>query len=142
LYSHFSGHGSLICRPDTLLAQIEQNPWSDSSGDRIFWLLLSALIKSLAGKLDASNLGQSLVCESRCYQGIELLLGMYAFAIQIYFDFSGYSDLVIAMAMLLGYQLNQNFNLPYLAVNLRNLGGAGISHLRPDTGLRLYPDGG
>jgi D-alanyl-lipoteichoic acid acyltransferase DltB (MBOAT superfamily) len=44
---------------------------------------------------------------------------MYAFAIQIYFDFSGYSDLVIAMAMLLGYKLNQNFNLPYLAVNLR-----------------------
>jgi D-alanyl-lipoteichoic acid acyltransferase DltB (MBOAT superfamily) len=110
-----------ICRPDTLLAQIEEKTVRQiRQPDRIFWLLLSALIKKVwLASWIASTWVNPLFANPDAYQGIELLLGMYAFAIQIYFDFSGYSDLVIAMAMLLGYKLNQNFNLPYLAVNLR-----------------------
>jgi alginate O-acetyltransferase complex protein AlgI len=41
-----------------------------------------------------------------------------AYAVQIYCDFSGYSDLAIGSAHLLGYRLAQNFNMPYLAVNI------------------------
>ncbi|WP_423708488.1 MBOAT family O-acyltransferase [Undibacterium sp. WLX3042] len=110
-----------ICRPGTLLTQIEQQSVRQiRQPDRIFWLLLSALIKKVwLASWIATTWVNPLFANPDAYQGIELLLGMYAFAIQIYFDFSGYSDLVIAMAMLLGYQLNQNFNLPYLAVNLR-----------------------
>ena len=40
-----------------------------------------------------------------------------AYALQIYCDFSGYTDMAIGTAHLLGYRLAQNFNMPYLAVN-------------------------
>ena len=42
-------------------------------------------------------------------------LGLIAFTLQIYFDFSGYSDMAIGMARVLGFRLRENFNHPYLA---------------------------
>ncbi len=47
-----------------------------------------------------------------------LWLAMYAYAAQIYFDFSGYSDLAIGAARLLGYRVPENFDWPYLATDL------------------------
>ena len=47
-----------------------------------------------------------------------LWLAMYAYAAQIYFDFSGYSDLAIGAARLLGYRVPENFDWPYLAADL------------------------
>lgn len=44
-------------------------------------------------------------------------IGIYAFAFQIYFDFSGYTDIAIGSARLLGYQLPENFRQPYVAWN-------------------------
>ena len=46
-----------------------------------------------------------------------LLLVAYAYALQIYFDFSGYSDMAVGCARVLGYDLPRNFNLPYLSRN-------------------------
>ena len=43
---------------------------------------------------------------------------MYGYAIQLYYDFSGYSDIVIGSALLLGIRLPANFNLPYRATNI------------------------
>lgn len=43
------------------------------------------------------------------------LLAIYAFAFQIYFDFSGYSDIAIGSARMLGYKVPENFRLPYLS---------------------------
>ncbi|WP_392566718.1 MBOAT family O-acyltransferase [Utexia brackfieldae] len=54
------------------------------------------------------------------YQSFDLILGLYAYAIEIYLNFSGYTDLVTAIALLLGFRLPINFNLPYLAINLRD----------------------
>lgn len=53
------------------------------------------------------------------YQSLEILTGIYAYALQLFFDFSGYTDIAIGIAMLLGFQLPKNFNAPYLASNLR-----------------------
>jgi alginate O-acetyltransferase complex protein AlgI len=47
------------------------------------------------------------------YSGIENLLGMYAYTLQIYCDFSGYSDMAIGLAAILGFQLPENFRSPY-----------------------------
>jgi D-alanyl-lipoteichoic acid acyltransferase DltB (MBOAT superfamily) len=47
--------------------------------------------------------------------GMTLIVGAYAYAIQIYCDFSGYTDIAIGIAMLFGYLLPNNFNYPYLA---------------------------
>jgi alginate O-acetyltransferase complex protein AlgI len=47
-----------------------------------------------------------------------LWLGVYGYAMQIYFDFSGYSDIAIGSAMLFGYPVPENFNYPYLQTNI------------------------
>jgi D-alanyl-lipoteichoic acid acyltransferase DltB (MBOAT superfamily) len=51
------------------------------------------------------------------YSGFQLLIGIFAFAIQIYCDFSGYSDMARGVARLLGFELMVNFRLPYFALN-------------------------
>jgi alginate O-acetyltransferase complex protein AlgI len=52
------------------------------------------------------------------HSALELLVATYFFAFQIYCDFSGYSDIAIGAALLLGIELMQNFNSPYLAANV------------------------
>ena len=54
------------------------------------------------------------------HSGGEILLAFYAFAAQIYCDFSGYTDMAIGIALLLGFQLPQNFNRPYTALSLQD----------------------
>jgi D-alanyl-lipoteichoic acid acyltransferase DltB (MBOAT superfamily) len=49
--------------------------------------------------------------------GLRLLLGVYAFAFQIYGDFSGYSDIARGTGRLLGFDVMRNFNLPYFAIS-------------------------
>lgn len=48
-----------------------------------------------------------------------LLLGSYLFAIQIYCDFSGYSDMAIGAARVMGFRLMENFNTPYISTSIR-----------------------
>ncbi|MCP4520482.1 MAG: MBOAT family protein [Cytophagales bacterium] len=50
--------------------------------------------------------------------GIETLFGLYGYTIQIYCDFSGYTDIAIGLSLLLGFTLPANFNSPYKAENI------------------------
>jgi D-alanyl-lipoteichoic acid acyltransferase DltB (MBOAT superfamily) len=52
------------------------------------------------------------------YSGLPLLLTTYIYALQIYFDFSGYTDMALGSARLFNIQLTQNFNSPYLATSM------------------------
>lgn len=52
------------------------------------------------------------------FTGLEHSVSMYAYAFQIYFDFSGYSDIAIGIALLLGYRLKENFKNPYIAESI------------------------
>lgn len=52
------------------------------------------------------------------FSGVEHAMSAYAYTFQIYFDFSGYSDIAIGIALLLGYRLKENFNSPYLSGNI------------------------
>ncbi len=52
------------------------------------------------------------------FSGVENLLGVYAYGLQIYCDFSGYSDIAIGLAYLLGFELAPNFNVPYTAASI------------------------
>jgi alginate O-acetyltransferase complex protein AlgI len=54
------------------------------------------------------------------FSGFEVLVAVYAYAVQIYADFSGYTDIAIGVALLMGYRFPQNFNAPYAAVSLRD----------------------
>lgn len=51
------------------------------------------------------------------YQGLDILIGILAFAVQIYGDFSGYTDIARGLARLMGFDLGINFNLPYFALS-------------------------
>ncbi|MHC5353899.1 MBOAT family O-acyltransferase [Myroides sp. LJL115] len=52
------------------------------------------------------------------YTGFENLMATYGYAIQIYCDFSGYSDMAIGIALLMGYRLPTNFNVPYQSMSI------------------------
>ena len=52
------------------------------------------------------------------YSGGDVLVAVYAYAFQLYYDFSGYTDIAIGSALLLGIRLPANFNAPYRALNL------------------------
>jgi alginate O-acetyltransferase complex protein AlgI len=52
------------------------------------------------------------------FHAISLILAVVAYSIQIYFDFSGYSDMAIGCAKCLGYNFERNFNLPYISSNI------------------------
>lgn len=53
----------------------------------------------------------------KAFSSLTVILGVIAYALQIYFDFSGYSDMAIGCAKCFGYDLQRNFNLPYLSKN-------------------------
>jgi alginate O-acetyltransferase complex protein AlgI len=67
---------------------------------------------------------------------LDLLLGMYAYALQIYCDFSAYTDIAIGVANLLGYQFPQNFNQPYRALSVQDFWRRW--HITLSTWLRDY----
>jgi alginate O-acetyltransferase complex protein AlgI len=52
------------------------------------------------------------------YTGLSLIIGTYAFAFQIYFDFSGYTDMARGTGRMFGVNLTENFNSPYLATSI------------------------
>ncbi len=70
------------------------------------------------------------------YHGLNLLLAIYAYAYQIYFDFSGYTDIAIGLARLFGLRLPENFDRPYLAASPREFWQRW--HISLSTWLRDY----
>jgi D-alanyl-lipoteichoic acid acyltransferase DltB (MBOAT superfamily) len=109
-----------ITRVADLTAQFAQRPMLDrSEGGRAFFLIGLGLIKKtfLANFL-AENLVNRVFDTPTLYSGAETLIAVYAYSLQLYFDFSGYTDIARGVAMLLGIRLPINFDRPYLAANL------------------------
>ncbi len=82
------------------------------------WLIVCGLVKKgvLADYLAVYN---NLAFDSpAAYSGYELLMAVLGYTMQIYLDFSGYSDLSIGIASLMGFRLDDNFLFPYRACNL------------------------
>jgi alginate O-acetyltransferase complex protein AlgI len=109
-----------ITRVQTLIDQFEKPRKLDpADGGRALFLIGMGLTKKL---LIADFLGANLVNRvfdfPALYSGSEVLIAVYAYALQIYFDFSGYTDIAIGSALLLGLKLPPNFNAPYAAVNI------------------------
>jgi D-alanyl-lipoteichoic acid acyltransferase DltB (MBOAT superfamily) len=70
------------------------------------------------------------------FSSLTLLLALYGYAFQIYNDFSGYSDIAIGAAAVLGFDMPENFNRPYLAQNVREFWARW--HISLSTWLRDY----
>jgi alginate O-acetyltransferase complex protein AlgI len=88
---------------------------------RAFWLISLGLFKKVViASYLASKAADPLFGFPHQHGGVEALFGVYAYAIQIYADFSGYTDIAIGLALLLGIQFPQNFNAPYAAASLQD----------------------
>jgi alginate O-acetyltransferase complex protein AlgI len=80
--------------------------------------ILMGLFKKLAVADHLAQYADPIFADPTLYRTSAIWMGVLAYAIQIYCDFSGYTDMAIGCAHLLGYRLAMNFNLPYLAVNV------------------------
>ncbi len=78
-------------------------------------LVLWGLFKKMVIADMISTVVNNIYAEPQMFSGSILLLGTFFFAVQIYCDFSGYSDIAIGVARILGFELMTNFKQPYLA---------------------------
>ena len=87
-------------------------------GYAIFMILNGLIKKLLIGDYLAVNFIDRVFANPVSYSGFENLMALYGYSIQVYCDFSGYTDIAIGVALLLGFQLPINFNSPYKAKNV------------------------
>ena len=88
---------------------------------RAFLLVLGGLAKKVViADYLATHLVNGVFATPGSYSSWETLVGIYAYAVQIYCDFSAYSDIAIGVALLLGFKLPENFRAPYTAVSLQD----------------------
>jgi D-alanyl-lipoteichoic acid acyltransferase DltB (MBOAT superfamily) len=86
--------------------------------NRAFLLILSGLFKKVViSNMLATRLVEPVFSVPRSFGAWDTLLTIYGYAAQIYCDFSGYTDIAIGCALLLGFRLPRNFNAPYKATN-------------------------
>jgi len=108
-----------IVRASDFLYQVDSPSWlNNTTYKESVFRVTCGLVKKL---LFADYLGQyvdMVHSTPEGYSGAEHLISMYAYTFQIYFDFSGYSDIAIGIALMLGYRLNENFSNPYAAANI------------------------
>jgi alginate O-acetyltransferase complex protein AlgI len=86
--------------------------------NRAFLLILSGLFKKvIVSNTLATRLVEPVFAAPASFHAGDVLLAIYGYAAEIYCDFSGYTDIAIGCALLLGYHFPRNFNAPYTATN-------------------------
>jgi D-alanyl-lipoteichoic acid acyltransferase DltB (MBOAT superfamily) len=86
-----------------------------------FWLIVAGLTKKVVlSSYLAAYVVDPVFADPRQHSGAEVIVAVWGYAVQIYADFSGYTDIAIGIAMLLGFRFPQNFNRPYTAVSLQD----------------------
>jgi len=85
------------------------------------WLIAAGLAKKvvLSSYLSAYVV-DPVFADPRQHSALEVLFAIYGYAVQIYADFSGYTDIAIGIALLMGFQFPQNFRRPYSAISLQD----------------------
>lgn len=104
-----------VVRAKDMLPQIDNNQGADrfmvSAG---FFLIITGLIKKVViADYISGNFVDRIFDNPSLYTGFENLIGVYGFTLQLYCDFSGYSDMAIGIALLLGFRFKDNFNSPF-----------------------------
>ncbi len=83
------------------------------------YLIIWGLYKKVVVADNLSRIVDKVFAGHATFYGSEILISLYAFSLQIYGDFSGYSDIARGLGRLMGFDIMLNFNLPYFARNLR-----------------------
>jgi len=109
-----------IPRMRTLLPQLDRpfNLTSDTAGQALLLIGTGLVKKLLIADYLANNLVNRVFDTPTLYSSSEILIAVYGYALQLYFDFSGYTDIARGAALLLGIDLPENFRRPYLSVNV------------------------
>jgi D-alanyl-lipoteichoic acid acyltransferase DltB (MBOAT superfamily) len=123
LYLSFFPHlvAGPIVRPQELLPQIEtrRDPRAlDVAGSA--WLIMGGLFKKVVvSSYVVAQIVDPVFGDPEGHSAIETLLAIWGYAVVIYADFSGYTDIAIGVARLLGFEFPQNFDRPYAARSIQ-----------------------
>ncbi len=109
-----------IVRAADFIPQIFKTPFLNKQdfGKAIFLISTGLFKKAVISDYISLNFVDRIFDAPALYTGFENLMGVYGYALQIYCDFSGYSDMAIGIALLLGYKLNINFDSPYQSASI------------------------
>ncbi|MFO0747912.1 MAG: MBOAT family O-acyltransferase [Myxococcota bacterium] len=111
-----------IVRARDLLPQIPRKSFvSRQQASRALWLIaIGVLKKVMVADVIGVDIVQKVWGSTNLVSSADVLIGLYAYTMQIYLDFSAYSDIAIGSALLLGYHLPDNFDRPYAALSISN----------------------
>lgn len=107
-----------IVKANEFLYQVYQ-PYSltrKEFGYALFWIM-NGLGKKIIADYIAVNFVDRIFDNPNYYSGVETIFGIFGYSMQIYADFSGYTDIAIGVALLLGFRLKTNFRSPYKATS-------------------------
>ena len=110
-----------IVRARDFIPQIYRNPLNVSRtmfGEGVFLIICGLFKKAVISDFISINFVDRVFDDPLLYTGLENLFGVYGYALQIYCDFSGYSDMAIGIALLLGFRFNKNFDSPYKSATI------------------------
>ncbi|MCX5741643.1 MAG: hypothetical protein NT062_03985 [Proteobacteria bacterium] len=127
-----------IVRAQELLPQLDTLPPLDlQRATRGLYLIVVGLFKKIAvaDALALSIVDRVFEAPER-FSAIEVVAGVYGYALQIYLDFSAYSDIAIGSAQVIGFTLPENFRTPYRSANLQEFWRRW--HISLSTWLRDY----
>ncbi|MDB4161033.1 MBOAT family protein [Bacteroidia bacterium] len=127
-----------IVRASEFLPQIKRPYYLSSSGfGTAVFLIMAGLVKKVViSDYISVNFVDRVFDTPEVYSGFMNLMAVYGYSIQIYCDFSGYSDIAIGLAALLGFKLPVNFNGPYKSQSLTDFWRRW--HISLSTWLRDY----
>ena len=108
-----------IVRASEFIPQMYR-PWNlgrKQFGMAVFWILNGLIKKIVLSDYIAVNFIDRVFENPLLFTGFENLCALFGYSLQVYADFSGYTDIAIGVAMLMGFYLPKNFNSPYKATN-------------------------
>jgi D-alanyl-lipoteichoic acid acyltransferase DltB (MBOAT superfamily) len=124
MYMSFFPHlvAGPIVRASEFRPQLHQraDPRRVPSGEALRLIAFGLFKKVVISSYLATELVDPVFGAPGAHSQLELLVGVYGYAIQIYADFSGYTDIAIGCALLLGIRFPQNFDAPYRALSLQD----------------------
>lgn len=108
-----------IVRADYFLPQLHKNQKADNRSiyGGLFLIIIGIIKKAVIADYIAQY-NDLIFNDPSFYTGVQTLMGVLGYTMQIYCDFSGYSDMAIGLALIMGFKLGINFNSPYQSRNL------------------------
>ena len=109
-----------IVRASVFIPQIRKDiiVTREDLGRGMFLIISGLFKKAIIANYISINFVDRIFSNPLQFSGVENLFGVYTYALQIYCDFSGYSDMAIGIALLMGFKLATNFDSPYQSVTI------------------------